>query len=237
MPELTVARASTRPTRRFFLQAAAASASVAALSACTLAPDAITKEAILEEARRSLQEASAGQEPVTRAIDLSEAMARAVLYGLDHRAAMLEVALQDRRVASAGVAGLPSIVANAGYAGRNEFDASFSRDISTGRPSLQTSTSQDRDLFTRDLAVSWNILDFGLSYVRAQQASDKLLITQEQRRRILARLVEEVRTAYWRALAAEYLSAELKKLDKEVRDALEQARKLAVEGQTRRWWR
>ena len=42
--------------------------------------------------------------------------------------------------------------------------------------SLATSTSQDKRLRTSEIAFSWNVLDFGLSYVRARQTADKALI-------------------------------------------------------------
>ncbi len=213
------------------LKVTVAAAALLAAAGCTLAPDPLTSAQIAASAEEKLASASAGQEPVTRPIDLAEAMARAVLYNLDNRVAQLETVLQTRKITSESLSALPQIAANAGYAGRNVYDASYSRDIETGRVSLQTSTSQDLDIRTRDLAMSWNVLDFGLSYVRARQAGDRALIAQEQRRRIMARVVEEVRTAYWRALAAEYLGKELRALEREVRGALDNAQRLAMEGQ------
>ena len=74
------------------------------------------------------------------------------------------------------------------------------------------------------------MLDLGQSYVRAQQSADQVLASEERRRRVLARLVEDVRTAYWRALAAEYLARELPKVEARAKASLEQSRMLIRDG-------
>ncbi len=198
---------------------------------CSVAPSALDPEETANAAQASLEKVRAQQAPVTRPIDLHEAMARAVLYNLDSRVELMEIALRSRQAESATLSMLPALVAGAGYAGRNKFDASSSTQIGSGTQNFTYSTSQDREIHTRDLSLSWNVLDFGLSYIRAKQASDRVLIAQEQRRKALARIVEEVRGAYWRALAAEYLSRDLKKLQARVRIALQRADELGRSGQ------
>ena len=79
-----------------------------------------------------------------------------------------------------------------------------------GEQSLTSSTSSERDVRTSDIRFSWHILDFGLSYIRAKQAADKVLIAEETRRRVVNRMVENVRTAYWRAVAATRLMSRLR---------------------------
>jgi outer membrane protein TolC len=83
-----------------------------------------------------------------------------------------------------------------------------------------------------DITLSWNVLDFGLSYVRAQQAADKVLIQREERRKALNRIVEDVRTAYWRAVASEKLLYRLNSLESKTRKAIVDSRALADERQT-----
>ena len=43
------------------------------------------------------------------------------------------------------------------------------------------SVSQDKKRNTYDVAFTWNVLDFGLSYVRAQQQADRFLINKESK--------------------------------------------------------
>ena len=196
------------------------------LSACTLAPEPLETSAIGDAARSALDATVQEQVPVTRPIDLAEAMARAVKYNLDTRVQLLEETVRSRQLVQANLAMLPALAANAGYAGRDQFESSYSRSLETGQRYLQNNTSQDRDLFTRDLQISWNVLDLGLSYVRAEQAGDRVLLAREERRRVMARVIEEVRTAYWRALAAEYVGRELQVLQGRVKGAVAQAEKL-----------
>jgi outer membrane protein TolC len=80
-------------------------------------------------------------------------------------------------------------------------------------------------MLSSDLTFSWNILDFGLSYVRAQQLADEALIAAETRRRVANRVIEDVRTAYWRAMTAERLSARMRGLEAQVQRALRDTRR------------
>lgn len=209
------------------------SVAVGLLAGCAVAPTPLDMQSSADGLQSALTASYGEQEPINgRGIDLSEAMARAVLYNLDHRVDMLEAALKGREAETATLGMLPQLVAGAGYRGRSNVDASSSQSLSTGLTSLETSTSQDRYIRTTDLALTWNVLDFGLSYVRAKQASDRALVAEEQRRRILGRIVEEVRGAYWRAIAAENLSTGLRKVEQRLQGALEQAQMLAAGGQT-----
>jgi outer membrane protein TolC len=73
----------------------------------------------------------------------------------------------------------------------------------TGTESLEMSSSQDRDRTVADLTLSWNILDFGLSYVRANQMADRQLMAGEKRRKVIHNITQEVRISYWRAVSAD----------------------------------
>lgn len=85
---------------------------------------------------------------------------------------------------------------------------------------------------TADIKFSWHILDFGLSYVRARQSADKVLIADETRRRVVARLMENVRTAYWRAVAATRLSHRMSRLEARVQRALVDTKALIDKGES-----
>ena len=64
------------------------------------------------------------------------------------------------------------------------------------------------------------MLDFGLSYVRANQAADAVLVANERKRRVANRIIEDVRTAYWRAVSAERLVNKLSNLESDIEKAL-----------------
>ncbi|MGL5734183.1 MAG: TolC family protein [Beijerinckiaceae bacterium] len=158
-------------------------------------PEPLDQQALAKMADDNLSRVVAGQEPVRGTIDVYEAIARALKYNLDQRVELMQQAVKLRELNLASYQGLPNIVAGSGYAGRDNTLASSSESILTGRQSLEPSTSSERNNVVADITLSWNILDFGLSYVRAQQAADQVLIQQEARRRALNRIVEDVRTS------------------------------------------
>ena len=148
-----------------------AGAMVLVLAGCGASPDPMTLD---EQATRVAEDRTvlfAEQEPITKPITLYEAMARALKYNLDHRLKLMENALARKRLTSANLSLLPSLTAEAGYSGRNNFSGSNSRSLLTGVESLESSTSSDRDLQTFDLTMSWNILDFGVSLGQRQPGS------------------------------------------------------------------
>ena len=166
----------------------------------------------------------AQQEPVREPLSLYDAMARALKYNLDHRVKMMERAVAEGGASLARFDLLPAIVADAGYRGRDNQNASSSRSVSTGRQSLVTSTSQDRNRFIGDLAFHWNILDFGVSYFRAQQEGNRALIAEENRRKVSHNLMQDVRSAYWRAVSAQRTEQEIQPVLEEAGKALELSR-------------
>jgi len=199
---------------------------------CAISPDPLKELEIEAKAQDSLERVAARQEPVRGPIDLYEAMARALKYNLDHRVEALQAALRIKELDLAHFGLLPNVVASSGYAARNNYNAASSMNVLTGAESLATSTSQEKKILTADVTFSWNVLDFGLSYVRAQQAADKFLIAEEMRRKVVHRIVEDVRTAYWRAVSADRLIARLRQLEQRARAAQESSRSISSDRQT-----
>ncbi|MEL6743950.1 MAG: TolC family protein [Pseudomonadota bacterium] len=189
------------------------------LSACTITPKPLTTGAVKSFASDTLGRVTLGQEPVTNAITLYEAMARALKYNLDFKVEMYNEALASKQLASARLEALPNLVANAGYVGRNNNSGN------TG-----SLTFPDKDKFQNDITLSWNILDFGLSKVRAEQAADEVLVATERRRKIINRVIEDVRTAYWRTISADRLVEGLRRLEGRTKKALRNSQALQRDG-------
>ena len=154
------------------------------LTACTVVPKPLTTGSLSSFAKDKLSRVTADQEPVTQAITLHEAMARALLYNLDFHVELYNEALASKQLEDARLDTLPTLVASAGYVGRDN--------DSGGKSS---SEFPDREKFQEDITLSWNILDLGLSKVRAEQAADEVLVAREKRRKIINRVIEDVRTA------------------------------------------
>ncbi len=68
-------------------------------------------------------------------------------------------------------------------------------------------------------AISWNILDFGLSYVKAKQQADRYLIAQQEARKQLQQLSQDILTAYWEAYSAQTLTQQTREFQRQLDDA------------------
>ena len=197
-----------------------------AISGCAVTSQPIERAASEQRAHSDLQAMFAEQEALNGPLTLHEAMARAVKYNLEARLKVMEEAMAHRQLDLVTFDMLPRMALSAGYAGRNNVSASSSRSVETGTQSLEPSTSQDRDRGVADLTMVWNVLDFGVGYVSAKQQGDQRLIVQERRRKVVHTIVQDVRSAYWRAVAADRLLTQIDSLMGRVEQARENSERL-----------
>jgi outer membrane protein TolC len=200
------------------------------LGGCTMATTPLTDEQLSGLTSANLARVAADQSPIQGHVSLYEAVARALKYNLDDQVAVMESALRAHETRQVAANMLPSLVANAGYTARNNDLSSASLDLPTGIEVPADSTSQDRNYNTADATFSWNMLDFALSYVRAQQAADKHLIAQEARRKVTQRIIEDTRTAYWRAVSCDRMLKKFEALETRVKRSIASTRSAANAG-------
>jgi outer membrane protein TolC len=184
-------------------------AMVAALSGCA-SVDLDARKLQVEEVRATVQLDKAALakdvEPLSGPLTLEQAIARAVKYNAEIHYKAMEQALALGTFDVAQFDWLPKLVASAGYRERSNDLISRSTDAVTGAPSLANPfISSSREARTGDLGFSWSLLDFGQSYYAARQNADRVLIAGERRRKAMHNLVQDVRTAYWRVVAAQKL--------------------------------
>ncbi len=208
---------------RLSLRLAIAVAAVG-LSACAIKPEPVSLEQQLADTVADQRVMFDNQEPVTRPISLDEAMARAVKYNLQQRLGLMQRALEDNMLEVTRLNMLPQLAASAGWRGRDNVAGSSSQSVTTGEQSLEPSTSTDRSSRDAQLRLSWNVLDFGVSYFSAKAQANKALAAEEARRKVVADIVQQVREAYWQAASAERLRPELQTALGDARAALVQAR-------------
>ncbi len=190
---------------------------------CAIQPIPLTEDEVQSRAKEDRLVLTKDQEPLAGPVDLYGAMARALKYNLEARVELMHKMLAQTQLDLSHYAMLPRLAANAGFDGRNNFPGGVAQSLLTGQQILEPFTSAERNIFSADLSLSWNVLDFGLSYIRAKQAADDVLIADEERRRVANRMMQDVRIAYWRAVSAERILPSLKLLDEWVRTALEKA--------------
>ncbi len=212
------------------LRRAAIGVAIALLySGCAIQPNPLTNDEQSAQIKSDHDTMFSDQEPVTKPITLSEAMARAIKYNLDNRLKLMEEAVAHQQLDLASYDLLPRLTLAAGYADRNSFNAASSEDVFTNTQSLAPSTSSDKATHNADLGFAWNVLDFGVSYYQAQEQADKTLIMKERRRKVVHSLMQQVRQAYWLALGAQQVEGKIAPMQREVQAALTDIRKIEKE--------
>ena len=201
------------------------------LAACgSVTPKPFSSADIQQRRAQDQQQMYAQQEPVSAPITFHDAAARALKYNLDYRLKLMETALSTSLNEVAGYEMLPHLVAGAGYASRNNESGGRSIGIEDHVETLRPSTSQERNHALANLTFSWNALDFGVSYYRAQQKADQVLMAEERRRKVAQNVLQDVRNSYWRALGAQRLIGRVDALLARVNQALKRSKQVQKEG-------
>lgn len=193
------------------------------LAACSTSPVPLTGEEIVVATDEFVQKNSDEYDPINGPIDIRQAVERSVKFNLDYRIEAAQNLLRVREHELTNIAMLPELVASGGYNRRNNFSASSSLNLQSGVDNFSASTSQDKAIRSSDIQIGWDILDFGLSYIRAKQAADQTLIAHEVRRKVLHRLIANVTTVFGRALTLQRLTGRLDSLKGRLREAIKNA--------------
>tara|TARA_B100002049_G_scaffold212466_1_gene176247 strand:- start:153 stop:2744 length:2592 start_codon:yes stop_codon:yes gene_type:complete len=162
-------------------------------------------------------------------IDLYTAIALAIKNNKELKIKLLESALANRQLEKIKFEMLPSIATNAGYSASDNYTATSSATVTgdvAGSMGTSYSTSRQRDVNTQDIGFTWNALDFGLSYIRAGQNSNRYLIAEEMERKAEHNIVREVVKSYWNTLSADKLIRKYDPLLIEVDKALNDSQKI-----------
>jgi len=206
--------------------------SAAALTACgSIQPTPLSRDTLKQANAADKATGSKEVEGITGPLTLHEALARALKYNLDRRARLMEEAIALNQLDLSRYDLLPKLVASAGYYHRNEERATFSSPYLPvpGPRGDSASVTAEASRPVADLGLTWNLLDFGLGRSSAKQAADRVLIAAERRRKAMHVLMQDVRTAYWRAASAQKLRADVDKTIKMAEAALADSRRAEAE--------
>ncbi len=224
---LNRAPAGVRAPLRLTLVAFAA---LLAAGCAQVAPIAFTGQEQEALVRADAQAIRKDVEPVSGPLTLDEAMARALKYNLERRARMMEEALARGQADVSKFDMLPRVMAQAGYTTRDSARFTYSSSFPDEQPTSTTpTTSAERNHSTHDLGLTWSLLDFGMGYYGARQQTDRFLIASEKRRKAMHLLMQDVRTAYWRAASAQLLKADVAKTIAAAEAALADSRRAEAE--------
>lgn len=198
-----------------------------AVNTVSLKPENI-RQTNLEDRSKALNKVP----PITQDLTLYNAIARGLKFNLEHQLKTFEQSLAVSDWEDGKFDMLPKLLADTGYDWRNNFSQRFQspanspNTIDKSSPSV---VSVDPSHNTQSLRLSWNILDFGLSYYKAKQNADRILIASENRRKAGLILIQKIRTAYWRAMSAQTLKQSVKEVIAQSEQALKQSEELSAE--------
>ncbi|GEM_PF-373604 len=186
---------------------------------CSVIPNPFSQDEHRQRVTQDMDRLFADQEPIAGSIGLYQATARAIRYNMDYRMRLMEDAASLGQLDVAKFDLLPKLTMQAGYSVRS--NSPFGRGIDTaGNVAPTFSAAQTPTSQTSNSSLTWNILDFGVSYFRAKQMADQALIAEERRRKALQNVIQDVRYAWWRAWSAQQLLPQIDELETDVRLAL-----------------
>jgi len=205
------------------------------LAGCAVNPQPIALSELQAQSREDAQELRNGQPELEGQLTPEMAVARALLYNRNRQVKTMQSALRSHQLDAANFDMLPSLTARAGYTTRSEYAATQSVPFIDDEPvrdqaNNNFSVAQEKDRNTYGVDFTWSILDFGLSYVRANQSADQYLISVEDERKAVQNLAQEVRAAYWKAVSADRLLDKVGPLMTSVDDALNRSRTISDQG-------
>lgn len=180
---------------------------VALLAGCTT-PRPLERDELVTRGREYLSRTAEAGRELSAAWTLEAAVQRALDAHVDYRISQMEAALAtgNRRLATIDL--LPQLVGQAGYQRRS---------------SPEPSTSTDKETKDAQFYLNWDILDFGVAYLRRRELADQALAAEENRRRVAQLTIRDVTYAWHQALAWQALAPELALLRDEVDQALRQS--------------
>ena len=192
---------------------------MAVLSGCAVTADSTQPQERQQRAQSDRQALFGQALPLEHPLTLYQAQALALQRNVDYRLRLMEEAATLRLNDVAGYAMLPQLAASGGYSWRSEKQESTSFTPATNSWATPA-ISSDQSHFTSSLATAWNVLDFGVSYLRARQQANLVLVAQERRRKAVQVILNEVRSAYWRSLNAQLVEDQLAPLATRAQNAM-----------------
>jgi len=179
------------------------------LSACQFAPRPFCPAQLYQKAQNDVCQVFSQQAPLCKEIDFKHAMARGLRYNLDYRVKQANAAIKIGQMKLAEFAMLPVAGLSGSTYSRNNDDATFSSNPDGSPNRNLIAFGADRHIRTWRAGLQWNLIDLGMGYIKTKEASELVLIAEEEARKDLQKLVQDIRVAYWTAFVAQELKKEL----------------------------
>jgi len=189
-------------------------ASLLVLSGCSVSPQLISVQDRENRKNEDLKKLFSAKYNETQRFTLDEAIAHALKYNMEQQVRLADIDLAYNVNELSHYEQLPQLTAGTNHVSRDP------------QPKADLDESQN----SANLSMVWNVLDFGVSYVKARQDSDRYLIAKEKQRLIANRIIKDTRRYFWRSLAADQLKTALTPLEKKLNVAIKNAKIAEMRG-------
>ena len=178
---------------------------VLSISSCVVRPDKLTQQQASNNAQRLITNIDNNTLP-EKYLSLYEVLAIGLSRNLEQRAQRMKMGLLSRQADLSEKGMLPKAALSAGFQGRNNFNGI----ISSPNGTLVDSNGQSQNNQFGELALTWNILDFGVSYYKTKQNLNDKKVFEEIRRKSIQQLSQDIETAYWYSAMQQHFDHTLK---------------------------
>lgn len=145
--------------------------------------------------------------------------------GLERNLALLvkaqEYAVQREVMTAERLGMIPDLIGNIEWNQRDNNPGSSSKSLDPGVPPAPPSVSSLKNTGFGDVTLTWNLLDFGLSYYKARQEANNALIKQFEYKKLRQNLVLDIVKQYWLAVASKQGIERAKRILEKTEDYIE----------------
>lgn len=180
------------------------------IAGCSVTPEPIPDDKRAARVKSDFKMITAASYIPDGPLTLHQAMARAIALNLPQKIKKIETDIAQAELEQSNFAMLP--VLDTGVSGSTS--------------NVQTSRTADKTIRGVNAGLTWNALDLGVSYARAHQNADAVLIARENERKALQDIMRDVRTAYWRVVTAETMMVKVRAAIPQLRNAVARSREL-----------
>lgn len=132
-------------------------------------------------------------------LDFPEFLSLVKEKNLELAAKAQECALYHEMTTAAKLRTLPSLIFSGTFSGRNRHTGGFSQSLDPFTPPAPPSVGLDRGVKRYDISATWNLLDFGIGYLRAKQSQEQHRLSLVDYSRVEQLLTQECVEVYWQA--------------------------------------
>ena len=161
---------------------------------CVVRSDLLSQQQATDNAQALISQIDSEQLP-DKYLSLYEIIAIGLTNNLQQRIRTLELGLTNPSIELSKIELLPKAAISSGFRARNEFDGI----IATPGGALVDSDLYPEKNKYADLALSWNVLDFGVSYYKTKQALNNRKIIKEIQRKSIQQLSLDLESSFWHA--------------------------------------